>query len=643
MVTAETGGGRGAAAAAALREVATVRFARQVVLGRWFMVFACLLILSASGATYIFAIYSKVLKSSLGYDQRTLNTLSFFKDLGANVGVISGLINEVTPPWVVLAMGAAMNLAGYLMIYLAIDSRTARPPVWLMCIYICVGANSQSFANTGALVTCVKNFPESRGIVLGLLKGFVGLSGAIFTQLYLAIYGDDAKSLVLLIAWLPAAISILFVHTVRIMPYRPSRRRDGKASSAATSNDAFFCFLYISIALAIYLLTMIVVQNQTNFSHTAYAVSATALLLVLFLPLVVVIKQEYRIKRELDESLLEPPTVTIEKRTAAAAMQMSTTSTAAAKTEAEADASSSSPAPPSSCLGSCLKHMFNPPAQGEDYSILQALVSVDMLVLFLATICGVGGTLTAIDNMGQIGQSLGYPAKSIKTFISLISIWNYAGRVTSGFASEIFLTRYKFPRPLMLTLVLLLACVGHLLIAFGVPQSLYAASVIIGFCFGAQWPLLFAIISEVFGLKYYSTLYNFGSVASPIGAYVLNVRVAGYLYDVEAAKQHGGSLDGGDKTCLGVQCFRKSFLIITAATVAGALVSLVLVWRTWNFYKGDIYAKFRDDTAGEATTNSNSVAAVGKESILVNSDVLGLIPLYMAYVTCWSLFLRLSN
>ncbi|TVU44553.1 hypothetical protein EJB05_03998, partial [Eragrostis curvula] len=594
--------------------VLSLRFARQVVLGRWFMVFACLLILSASGATYIFSIYSKVLKTSLGYDQRTLNTLSFFKDLGANVGVVSGLINEVTPPWVVLSMGAAMNLAGYLMIYLAIDGRTSRPPVWLMCIYICVGANSQSFANTGALVTCVKNFPESRGMVLGLLKGFVGLSGAIFTQLYLAIYGDDAKSLVLLIAWLPAAVSILFVHTVRIMPY-PARRGGGNKSSAATGNDAFFCFLYISIALATYLLVMIVVQKQVDFSHAAYAASAAAVLLVLFLPLAVVVKQEYKIQKELEESLRDPPTVTVEKPSLQIepAEQSSTT-----ETEADASKQQQKQRSSRSCLGSCLKHMFNPPAQGEDYTILQALVSIDMLVLFLATICGVGGTLTAIDNMGQIGQSLGYPAKSINTFVSLISIWNYAGRVTAGFASEIFLARYKFPRPLMLTLVLLLSCLGHLLIAFGVPQSLYAASVVIGFCFGAQWPLLFAIISEVFGLKYYSTLYNFGSVASPIGAYVLNVRVAGYLYDVEAAKQHGGSLAGGDKTCIGVECFRKSFLIITAATVAGALVSLVLVWRTRNFYKGDIYAKFRDNTAVEGDFSFPPLEQRPEESTEVN-------------------------
>jgi hypothetical protein len=377
------------------------------------------------------------------------------------------------------------------------------------------------------------------------------------------------------------------------MPY--PRRRGGQE----TSVDPFFCFLYISIGLACYLLVMIVVQKQFAFSHAAYAIAATALLIVLFLPLCVVIKQEYKIhrEREIDAANEPPPTITVAD---AHGLQMSTTNSKAEEQQEQAPPSSSS----SSCMGSfggCVKTMFRPPARGEDYTILQALVSVDMLVLFVATICGVGGTLTAIDNMGQIGQSLGYPAKSINTFVSLISIWNYAGRVTSGFASEALLERYRFPRTLMLTVVLLLACAGHVLIALGVPQSLYAASVIIGFCFGAQWPLVFAIISEVFGLKYYSTLYNFGGMASPVGAYILNVLVAGRLYDAEADKQPGGGFAAGsgrDKVCLGVDCFKRSFLIITAATAFGAVVSLVLVWRTWSFYKGDIYARFRDG-AGE--------------------------------------------
>jgi hypothetical protein len=557
--------GKGSAAV-----MCTPAFASRVMRSRWYVVFASMVCMAASGSTYIFALYSKELRSTLGYNQQTLNTLGFFKDLGTNVGVVSGLVQQVAPTWAVLLIGAAMNLAGYLMVYLALTERTAAPPVWLMSIYMCVGANALTFSNTGALVSCVKNFPESRGIVIGLLKGFVGLSGAIYTQLYLAIYGDDAKSLVLLIAWLPAAVYIFFVHVIRVLPY--IRRAEGDEPRT----KPFFYFLYISIALATYLLVMIVVQKQVpTFTHAAYAVGATVLLIILFLPLGVVIREEYKAVSQLEESLQHPPAIAVEQP-----------ATSNAKDHDDDDTKPS-------CGFGWFTGMFKPPALGEDFSIMQALVSVEMLVLFVVSVFGIGGTLTAIDNMAQIGQSLGYPAKSINTFVSLISIWNYAGRVGAGYMSEFFLARYRFPRPLALTAVLLLSSVGHLFIAFGVPQSLYAASVIIGFCFGAQWPLLFSIISELFGLKYYSTLFNFGSAASPIGAYVLNVRIAGRMYDAEAARQHGGVAAVGNKICKGVQCFKHAFLIITGVTLAGVLVSLVLVWRTRSFYKGDIYAQFK--------------------------------------------------
>ena len=44
-------------------------FGLHVLLGRWFMVFASLLVMSASGSMYIFGIYSNDIKSTLGYEQ----------------------------------------------------------------------------------------------------------------------------------------------------------------------------------------------------------------------------------------------------------------------------------------------------------------------------------------------------------------------------------------------------------------------------------------------------------------------------------------------------------------------------------------------------------------------------------------------
>ncbi|KAK7355575.1 hypothetical protein VNO80_14835 [Phaseolus coccineus] len=568
----------------------TKAFIRHVITGRWFMIFASCLIMAVSGATYMFGLYSNEVKASLGYDQSTLNLISFFKDLGANLGIFSGLINEISPPWVILAMGATMNFVGYFMIWLSVTSRIAKPQVWQMCLYFYIGANSQSFANTGALVNCVQSFPRSRGSVIGLLKGYVGLSGAIFTQLYHAFYGEDSKALIFLIGWLPAAISFIFLPTVRVLSITPQLREI----------KVFYQLLYISLGVAGFLMVLIVIQNRLSFTRVEYIADGMVVLFLLLLPLGIVFKEEFKLWKNQNQTFTD-------RADAASVIELPQPQEAHAAASSHLEGKTNS----------CLENVFKPPKRGEDYTIFQAIFSIDMLILFIATVFGVGGTLTALDNLGQIGNSLGYPKKSLTTFVSLVSIWNYLGRASSGFASEILLTKYKFPRPLMLTLVMLLSCVGHILIAFGIPNSLYFSSVIIGFCFGAMWPLMFAIISEIFGLKYYSTLYNLGAVASPVGSYILNVRVTGYLYDKEALKQLGMKgltrQKGKDLTCLGVQCYKTAFIIITASTLVGCFVSFILVLRTRKFYQGDIYEKFRVEpdtpknlpTFGTSATTTN--------------------------------------
>ncbi|MBA0565147.1 hypothetical protein Golob_010038 [Gossypium lobatum] len=429
--------------------------------------------MAGAGATYLFGTYSSEIKTTIGYDQTTINLLGFSKDLGGSIGVLSGLVAEVTPTWFVLLLGAALNFGGYFMIWLAVTEKIPKPKVWQMCIYIIIGANSQNFANTGALVVSVKNFPESRGSLIGLLKGYAGLSGAIVTQIYLAVHGNDSKSLILLVGWLPAAISIVFVYTIR--PLRPVKHPN--------EGRVFHHFLLISIVLAVFLMAITLTEKVITFSKAAYA--------------------------------------------------------------------------------------------------------------------GIT-TLNCGRQPGQIGESLGYPNKTVTSFVSLVSIWNFLGRVFSGFVSEILIVKYKLPRPLMMAIVLLISCVGYLLVAFPAPGTLYVASIIIGFSFGAQLPLIFAIISELFGLKFFSTLFNCGQLASPLGSYILNVKLTGPLYDRKAMKDLTAKgltrSQAKELTCIGPWCYRLPFIILTSVTFIGALSSLVLVARTRTFYKSDIYKKFKENT-----------------------------------------------
>ncbi|KAK6795205.1 hypothetical protein RDI58_008658 [Solanum bulbocastanum] len=153
---------------------------------KWLAAVASIWIQCSSGASYAFGIYSPVLKSTQFYDQSTLDTVSVFKDIGANAGILSGLLYTAVAampssgrgrfsflhggPWVVHLAGAIQCFAGYFFMWLAVTGTINRPPVTVMSLFMFIAAHAQTFLNTANVVAAVQNFPDHSGTIVGIMK-----------------------------------------------------------------------------------------------------------------------------------------------------------------------------------------------------------------------------------------------------------------------------------------------------------------------------------------------------------------------------------------------------------------------------------------------------------------------------------------
>ncbi|XAR65436.1 hypothetical protein NMG60_11009568 [Bertholletia excelsa] len=196
-----------------------------------------------------------------------------------------------------------------------------------------------------------------------------------------------------------------------------------------------------------------------------------------------------------------------------------------------------------------------------------------------------GSGLATVNNISQIGGSLGYSNFETSGLVSLWSIWNFLGRFGAGYVSDYFLHVNGWARPLFRAITLAAMGIGHCLIASGLPSSLYIGSVLVGVCYGSQWSLMPTIASEIFGVVHMGTIFNAITIESPVGSYILSVRVVGYIYDKEA------SIEG--KMCRETHCFMLSFFIMASAALLGCLAAFILFFQTKSFYQQVILRRVR--------------------------------------------------
>ncbi|KAA3455877.1 protein NUCLEAR FUSION DEFECTIVE 4-like isoform X1 [Gossypium australe] len=572
---------------------------------RWLVFVAAMWMQSCTGPGYIFGSISPVIKSSLNYNQRQLSKLGVAKDLGGSVGIIAGSLSEILPLWGVLLVGALQNLIGYSSLWLIVTGKVPVFPPWAMCVLIFVGNNGETYFNTAALVSCVQNFPKSRGPVVGILKGFAALSGAILTQIYTMINFPDQASLIFMVAVGPTMVVFALMFIIRpVGGHKELRPSDGLSFTVVYS---------VCLLLAAYLMAIMLLEDLVSVSHNLITVLTLILFVPLFIPIVLSFCEEYR--DPVEEVLLPKPyqhdagnpeqdtreheVVSSEFKDENHEEVDSLVVPEGQKRIAQLQAKLFQAA----AEGAVRVKNRKGPHRGEDFTLMQALIEADFWLIMFSLLLGSGSGLTVIDNLGQMSQSLGYDNTHI--FVSMICIWNFIGRVGGGYISEIIVRDHAYPRPIVIAMAQLVMAVGHVFFAMGWPGAMYIGTLLIGLCYGAHWAIMPATVSELFGLKKFGAFYNFLNLANPAGTLVFSGVIASRIYDREAekqARQHriqshiSGSIFSGmlaadeSLNCEGSICFFLSSMIMSGFCMIAVVLSVILVYRTKTVY-AHLYGK----------------------------------------------------
>lgn len=535
----------------------------------WVGLAAAVWIEFAAGNNYNFPLYSPSLKSVLGLNQKQITLLGVANDIGESVGILPGIACNKFPPWLVLAFGALGCFLGYGVIWLAVSQTVQNLPQWLLWVAMLIGSNSSAFFGTVILVTNMRNFPMSRGTVSGILKGYVGLSAAIYTEIYdMVLQKSDTSLLLFLTLGLPI---ICFSLMYFIRPCTP-------ASGEDPSEPKHFLFTQgASIFLGMYLLTTTIISDKLSVNRGVCYAFVVGMVIIMMAPLIIPIKMTlFPSRKKLSGPVHSSDQLVSDSDESGQTEPLLFKSTMENNLGSFQDAEDSSDLEILLAVGEGAVKQKRRPRRGEDFTFAQVLIKADFWLLWVVYFLGVGTGVTVLNNLAQIGYA--QLEDDTTVLLSLFSICNFLGRMGGGAISEYFVRLKTIPRTIWMTVTQLIMVISFFFYAYAISGTLYVATASLGICYGFQTAIMIPTASELFGLKHFGVIYNFIQFGNPIGALIFSALLAGYVYDSEVEKQ-------GASICVGAACFKLTFFILAGLCGLGSLLSIILTIRIRPVYQ----------------------------------------------------------
>ncbi|XP_043722931.1 protein NUCLEAR FUSION DEFECTIVE 4 [Telopea speciosissima] len=535
----------------------------------------------AVGNGYNFPLYSPSLKSVMGFSQQQLTMLGVANDIGENFGILPGVVCNKLPPWVVLSIGATACFLGYGVIWLAVSQTVQSMPYWVLWLALCVATNSSAWFSTAVLVTNMRNFPLTRGTVAGILKGYGGIAAAVYTEIYIAVLQNSSSMLLLFLTLGIPLVCFAVMYFVR--PCTPAAAGDDSAE-----HGHFFFVQVASVVLGIFLLTTTILTDVLNLSAPLSYIFVAIMVLLLMAPFAIPVKMTLYPTNPKKPSTLGLPIGSSDslipgEGNSDKTKPLLTPSSSATQLGSLNDSDDASDIDILLAEGEGAVKKKKRPRRGDDFKFREAIVKADFWLLFLVYFFGVGSGITVLNNLAQIGIAQGVDDTTI--LLSLFSFCNFIGRLGGGAVSEYFVRSKTMPRTIWMTCTQVIMIITYLLFASALSGTLYAATALLGICYGAQFTIMISTASELFGLKHFGIIYNFMGIGNPLGAFLFSGLLAGYVYDKEAAKQQGLNLLTKSASCLGPNCFRLTFLVLAGTCCLGSVLSIILSIRIKPVYQ----------------------------------------------------------
>ncbi len=150
---------------------------------RWQSFAGICLLVSVVGTGYAFGIMASLLENNLRYSQTQLDTLASIGNTGMYMSLMCGVLVEKYGFKKVISTGSCMIFVGFLYLYLAV-SEYIPSSLYTVSAFYFLSQIGTSFHISTCVTLSVQLFPpQSRGMSIGLCKGYFALSSAVLADI----------------------------------------------------------------------------------------------------------------------------------------------------------------------------------------------------------------------------------------------------------------------------------------------------------------------------------------------------------------------------------------------------------------------------------------------------------------------------